>query len=99
MLGSISSAVAKDVVVPVKDTVGVKLMRLMGWREGQGIGPRSKKTGNSADIHADEHLFAPKEISVESLKVKRDQHGLGYNASVYAPETRIGEIYSSFLAE
>ena len=28
----------------VKDTVGVRLLRKMGWKPGQGVGPRLKKT-------------------------------------------------------
>lgn len=30
----------EDLIVPTKDPVGVKLLRLMGWREGRGIGAK-----------------------------------------------------------
>lgn len=32
--------VLRDILLPVKDTVGVRLLRNMGWRPGQGVGPR-----------------------------------------------------------
>lgn len=32
--------VLRDILQPVKDTVGVRLLRSMGWRPGQGVGPR-----------------------------------------------------------
>jgi len=31
-----------SLIVPQKDTIGVKLLRIMGWKEGQGIGPHTK---------------------------------------------------------
>lgn len=30
-------------IKPVSSTVGVRMLRKMGWREGQGIGPKIKK--------------------------------------------------------
>ncbi len=33
----------EGMIIPSKDPVGVRLLRLMGWREGQGIGPRKEK--------------------------------------------------------
>lgn len=38
-----------SVIVPCKDTIGVKLMRIMGWRQDQGIGPRSKRKNKSKE--------------------------------------------------
>lgn len=37
------SALAALTIVPIRGTIGTKLMKLMGWRDNQGIGPRSKK--------------------------------------------------------
>ncbi len=36
-------ALLDDLVVPAPDTVGVRLLKKMGWREGHGIGPKRKK--------------------------------------------------------
>ncbi len=33
----------EDLITPAKDSAGVRLLRLMGWREGHGIGPRKKR--------------------------------------------------------
>ncbi|XP_005089817.1 G patch domain-containing protein 1 isoform X2 [Aplysia californica] len=32
-----------DLVIPDRVPIGIKLLRKMGWREGQGLGPRIKK--------------------------------------------------------
>ncbi|XP_041376187.1 G patch domain-containing protein 1-like [Gigantopelta aegis] len=32
-----------DLIIPERLSVGVRLLRKMGWKEGQGIGPRRKK--------------------------------------------------------
>ncbi|XP_022801453.1 G patch domain-containing protein 1-like [Stylophora pistillata] len=33
----------QDLVVPVKMSVGVELLKKMGWKEGQGVGPRERR--------------------------------------------------------
>ena len=49
------------------ETMGKKLLRKMGWRDGQGVGPRVRRKarmedGDSGQEEADDetHLFAPK---------------------------------------
>ena len=32
-----------DIVKPVVSTMGVKMLRKMGWRDGQGVGPKIKR--------------------------------------------------------
>lgn len=32
-----------DLIQPVQNTIGVRMLRKMGWREGQGIGPKIKR--------------------------------------------------------
>ena len=36
--------VLQDLVLPVKMSVGVELLKKMGWKEGQGIGPRERRS-------------------------------------------------------
>ena len=36
--------VLQDLVLPVKMCVGVELLKKMGWKEGQGIGPRERRS-------------------------------------------------------
>lgn len=33
----------QDLIVPVKMSVGIKLLSQMGWKEGQGVGPRVRR--------------------------------------------------------
>eukprot|EP01090_Pellita_catalonica_P007655 TRINITY_DN18248_c0_g1_i1.p1 TRINITY_DN18248_c0_g1~~TRINITY_DN18248_c0_g1_i1.p1 ORF type:complete len:699 (+),score=113.39 TRINITY_DN18248_c0_g1_i1:251-2098(+) len=59
------------------ERIGVRLLRLMGWREGQGIGPRVFAP-ESKDTVA--HFRAPTEQKFEFItKAKTNFHGLGFN--------------------
>ncbi|RCI06638.1 hypothetical protein CU098_001571, partial [Rhizopus stolonifer] len=77
---------------PPKDSVGVRLLRKMGWRPGQGIGPRMKRRQlEASDDDEDEDVpgdvtFAPRDTPIENYQVKRDTYGLGYDLSTYVPE-------------
>lgn len=42
--------ILNDLIVPSTDPIGKKLLRLMGWREGKGIGPRKLKKQKVLDI-------------------------------------------------
>ncbi|CAH2324209.1 G patch domain-containing 1 [Pelobates cultripes] len=33
----------EDLIAPAKISIGVQLLRQMGWKEGQGVGPRTKR--------------------------------------------------------
>lgn len=37
-------SILQDLVLPVKMSVGVELLKKMGWKEGQGVGPRERRT-------------------------------------------------------
>lgn len=41
--GPIPGFVPNDLVVASEDPIGIRLLKKMGWREGQGIGSRTKK--------------------------------------------------------
>ncbi|KAI0851109.1 DUF1604-domain-containing protein [Daldinia vernicosa] len=69
------------------DTMGVKLLRRMGWKDGQGIGPKvrrkarldvSSKTGSSTQEGGETYLFAPDDVALISFTRKLDRKGLGY---------------------
>lgn len=66
------------------DTIGYKLLRRMGWKTGQGIGPRIKRVarlddGNGALKGAsDVHSFAPANVAIVRLREKADKKGLGF---------------------
>ena len=98
-LGSTSDERAQD--APVMDllktdgeTMGIKLLRKMGWRDGQGIGPKVRRKarldeeddpgGGDAD---EKHLFAPENSDLIAFVRKTDRKGLGFEG-----EGRLGEI-------
>ncbi|KAI9098159.1 hypothetical protein DFS34DRAFT_619811 [Phlyctochytrium arcticum] len=81
-----------DLIGPPKDSVGQKLLRQMGWREGHGVGPRAKRKRvvkqeeGEEDPYAAQFTFAPKDEGVGIVKAKMDTFGLGYNPFHSAPE-------------
>lgn len=68
------------------ETMGVKLLKKMGWREGQGIGPKVRRRadlGDTAPPGAEEppsqtHLFAPENAPTVTFIRKKDHKGLGF---------------------
>lgn len=60
-------------------SIGTQIMKRLGWRNGQGVGPR-KKRKKEDDFHAQGHLFAPKENSQqEKIVAKRSLFGVGFD--------------------
>eukprot|EP01035_Chromulina_nebulosa_P021150 gene21150-27404_t len=86
-----SSNYLLDLITPAKLTIGRKLLSQMGWKEGQGIGPR-KKLKLTADISINTSFIpfsaidnnnittAPKDISEYETRppIKTDEYGVGY---------------------
>ncbi|KAL1961963.1 hypothetical protein VTN77DRAFT_744 [Rasamsonia byssochlamydoides] len=67
------------------ETMGVKLLKKMGWREGQGIGPKVRRKAKLADdgsLEDDDssgtHLFAPENPPMVAFVRKLDHKGLGF---------------------
>ena len=65
------------------ETMGVKLLKKMGWKEGQGIGPKVRRKarlglGSDANVTGETHLFAPENVPMISFVRKTDHKGLGY---------------------
>ena len=77
----LSSAEAPD------DRAGNKLLQRMGWRDGQGIGPkvlRKARLDEDADGDASEiaaHYFAPEDTKMITFSRKDDSKGLGFTAN------------------
>ncbi|KKP06582.1 dipeptidyl-peptidase III [Trichoderma harzianum] len=67
------------------DTMGLKLLRRMGWKDGQGIGPKVRRGarldlgGKSNMTDGETHLFAPDNTEVLRFVRKTDRMGLGHN--------------------
>ncbi|KAI9473868.1 MAG: hypothetical protein EXX96DRAFT_579691 [Benjaminiella poitrasii] len=81
-----------DMFGPPRDSIGIRLLRKMGWRPGQGIGPRLHRRRLDDDDDDDDDTissditFAPRDTPIENFQPKRDTYGLGYNLSLSAPE-------------
>ncbi|KAL4786050.1 hypothetical protein BJX76DRAFT_140378 [Aspergillus varians] len=81
-----------DVFKVTGETIGVKLLKKMGWREGQGIGPKVRRKADLGDgkahpgDNADQtYLFAPENPPMVSFIRKNDYKGLGFEG-----EARLG---------
>ena len=75
-------ATVMDLLGTSGDTKGLQLLRKMGWRDGQGIGPKVRRKANldaddAADDTGETYLFAPPDSSMIQLKRKDDFKGLG----------------------
>ncbi|CAN8098107.1 unnamed protein product [Discula destructiva] len=64
------------------DTMGTRLLRKMGWRDGQGIGPKVRRKANlemaAPEDSTDTYLFAPENAPMIGFTRKADRKGLGY---------------------
>lgn len=78
---------------PAVSTMGVKLLQRMGWRQGQGIGPkvyRRAQVGEGDQAGHEElkmHLFAPRASQMITFSKKSDHKGLGYVTEARLLET------------
>ena len=79
--------VVMDIMKTTGETMGVKLLKRMGWKEGQGIGPKVRRKakldeGDDPDGNRNSaqqiHLFAPEDSESISLVRKTDRKGLGF---------------------
>ena len=74
------------------ETMGVKLLKKMGWREGQGVGPKIRRKArlDEEDAGSDQptHLFAPEDSSMISFIRKNDSKGLGFDGEERLSEGR-----------
>ncbi|KAL2871992.1 putative G-patch domain protein [Aspergillus lucknowensis] len=80
-----------DVFRATGETIGVKLLKKMGWREGQGIGPKVRRKADLGDgptrpgTEDNTYLFAPENPPMVAFVRKTDYKGLGFEG-----ETRLG---------
>lgn len=63
---------------PVEDTIGEKLLGRMGWKKGQGIGPRVLRRIDPNDPNSELREFPPEDSNVLQFTSKTDTKGLGY---------------------
>ena len=87
-----------DVFKTTGETMGVKLLKKMGWREGQGVGPKIRRQAQISDDQDRDgeedqqmHLFAPENSELISIIKKNDRKGLGFEGE--------GKIWTANVAE
>ena len=83
-----------DLFKPSGDTMGVKLLKRMGWKEGQGIGPKVKRRANideEGGTSEEMHLFAPDDPPMISFSTKSNYKGLGYDGEIGLSQTKPGD--------
>lgn len=68
------------------NTMGLQLLRRMGWKDGQGIGPKIRRSarlgldGGAAPSDGETFLFAPEDTLMIQIERKSDRRGLGHRA-------------------
>jgi G patch domain-containing protein 1 len=80
----------QDLIVPAKSTIGARLLKAMGWKEGQGVGPKISRPimtnpsasqrvyGCSLPQEDESFMFAPNDVAPWKYHSKEDSHGIGY---------------------
>lgn len=72
-----SKGMFSDMFKSTGETMGVKLLQRMGWRQGQGVGARVKRRAQG-DKTGETHLFAPENTRMITFSKKTDKKGLGF---------------------
>ncbi|EKX54373.1 hypothetical protein GUITHDRAFT_99855 [Guillardia theta CCMP2712] len=91
--------VPDELLEPTNDSIGLKLLRIMGWKDGQGVGPRKRKNrtedeeekgGENEDVQISQTYkdfkFAPKDVQIFEADVKGNFYGLGFDPLAATPE-------------
>ncbi|KAF9950537.1 hypothetical protein BGZ72_007806 [Mortierella alpina] len=95
ILGALPDSMIDDIIIPSAEPVGVRLLKRMGWKPGQGIGPRVLKrnrrlkdgplSDDDMDVPANV-TFAPIDSAIVQFTNKTDHQGLGFDPYKNAPE-------------
>lgn len=87
-----------SMVGPTKDSVGIRLLRRLGWKPGQGIGPRVSGRQRKMELAAqgeqveddewpgDDVTFAPRDTPIVDYTPKNNTFGLGYDLEKFVPQ-------------
>ncbi|KAM9302218.1 G patch domain-containing protein 1 [Gastrophryne carolinensis] len=69
------ASILEDLLTPAKITMGVQLLRQMGWKEGQGVGPRTKRKARKQESGSEVKVYGcalPPAASEESEEEEDD---------------------------
>ncbi|KAG0210191.1 hypothetical protein BGX33_005097 [Mortierella sp. NVP41] len=93
VLGALPDALIDDLIIPSSELIGVRLLKRMGWRQGQGIGPRVSRRQRKPEDgpYSDDDTpvnatFAPIDSAVILFAHKANHFGLGFDPYKDAPE-------------
>ena len=94
---SFGQPVLEKLFVPVQETVGVRLLREMGWKPGQGIGPRITKRSRMLQKKATQRLYHKTGGSLNDLLQEDTSDELveKYRDFLFAPD----DIHSSITSK
>lgn len=94
-----------DLIIPTSESIGARLLKRMGWKPGQGIGPRvSRRQQNpQSDPLSDDDVpanvtFAPIDSAIVVFANKSNHFGLGFNPHKDAPEFDVLALAQSGMA-
>ena len=94
---SFGQPVLEKLFVPVQETVGVRLLREMGWKPGQGIGPRITKRSKMLQKKANQRLYHKTGSALNDLLQEdtTDELVEKYRDFLFAPD----DIHSSITSK
>ncbi|CAL1714480.1 unnamed protein product [Somion occarium] len=98
---SITAALADALAPPPTESAGARILMKMGWRPGQGVGPRltyeqrkaqDRTLGfasneDDAEHEAKKHMYARRDTPVLTAARKDNAHGLGYTPGMSLNES------------
>ncbi|KAG0373006.1 hypothetical protein BGX24_012285 [Mortierella sp. AD032] len=93
ILGALSDNMIDDLIIASSESIGVRLLKRMGWKPGQGIGPRvSRRQRHPTGDHLSDDdtpanvTFAPIDSALILFTNKSNHFGLGFDPHKDAPE-------------
>lgn len=58
----IGANVLADLIIPCRSSIGMRLLRKLGWKDGQGIGPREKRQRRKATYSENDEMEAAEKV-------------------------------------